>query len=172
MSDYACQNSSNVEIGNNSCKGKEACKNLSGKFICYYITFFFVSSSKSIYFLSSRYIGTVRSNSCISARACQGSDNAVIGTRSCLAEEACKDNTADISDYSCQGDEACTMNKAKIGALSCQAKSKACFHNEGSIGNGSVSKLAHFVHLLRHFSQSFSIVGFCAVYEYHQWNRV
>jgi len=100
-----------------------------------------VSSSKSIWFLSSRYIGTtVKSNSCISAHACQGSDNAVIGPRSCLGDEACKDNTADISDESCQGKESCTMNKANIGKNSCQAKSKACFHNEGSIGDNSVSR--------------------------------
>ena len=65
-----------------------------------------------------------------------------------MGEEACKDNTADISDYSCQGNESCTMNKAKIGKNSCQSSSKACFHNEGSIGDGSVSRTCTSVSLL------------------------
>ena len=92
---------------------------------------------------------TIGDGSCISAHACQGSDNAVIGTSGCLGDEACKDNTADISDNSCQGKESCTMNKAKIGTRSCQSESKACFHNEGSIGDESVSGCKSLNLLLR-----------------------
>ena len=145
-------------VGTDSCRGLEACKNLIGMYMSMYIfhisSFYDTSSKSPFVFYLFRYIGKVGNDSCLLDHACQNSTKAEIGTRSCNGEESCKDNTADISDYSCQGGEACTMNKAKIGTRSCQAtgsSSKACFHNEGSIGDDSVSKLAHFVHLLRHF---------------------
>jgi len=97
-------------VGNNSCRGQDACK---------YST-----------------IASIAGYSCNGEYACTRMEDYTteVGTESCVGSHACYKNSDNISDASCNGFYGCYQNSAEIGRDSCNGK-LSCENNSGVIGD-------------------------------------